>query len=269
MNTDKIQAMNSKEHQKHDSTSHRDIIIRQKQEILQLVFATEPDAIQSAVNTLCPQNLVMTNLQYLMGILVFIPPPQKILLLGVGAGSLIHFFRHYLPQSNITGVDIDEELIHLAQAQMMLPKAGEKLEFIINDAQKFMAECSHQYDLIVVDIFDGSQSPDNILAKEFTDLVKSCLSEKGAVAYNLLINSETVFSSFYKLLRRTYQNQTLCLETEEYENILLYALNFKSRNSSMMDNLQLAMEIQDQYQLPMTEILSTIYDINPIDSGII
>jgi len=37
----------------------------------------------------------------------------------------------------------------------------------------------------------------------------------------------------------------------------------------MMQNLEKAQQAQDKYQLPFSQILSVIYDINPVDSGII
>lgn len=251
------------------STSHRDITLRQKGEILQLVFTSEPDAIQSEINTQQPQQLVMENLRYLMGVLLFIPPPEKILLLGVGAGSMVHFFRHYLPECHITAVDYDRQLLDFAHQQMMLPEADEKLSYVIQDARQYINECQQQYDLIVLDIFDGNQSPCWTRDKEFTRQIKTCLSDKGATAYNMLINSETAFNSFYKLLRQTFAGQTLCLETQEYENLLLYALNFTPEKRSMMQNIKHAQKTQAKYQLPFNQILSVIYDINPVDSGII
>jgi len=251
------------------STRLRDLQIKQDGDILNLVFSTEPDATQSAINKKIPQQLVMQNLQYLMGILLFIPPPKKILLLGVGAGSLVQFFRYYLPQSSITGVDNDEQLLDIAHQQMMLPTADARLNYIVQDAQQYIIDCYQQYDLIVVDIFNGSESPQWTRDKSFTQQLKNCLSDQGAVAYNMLINSETDFNLFYSLLRLTFEQQTLCLETEEYENILLYALNFKPEQRSMLQNIQHAQALQGEYLLPFSQMLSVIYDINPVDSGVI
>ena len=251
------------------STQHGDVLIKQDGDLLKMVFATEPNATQSAINLKQPQQLVMENLQYLMGILLFIEPPKNILLLGVGAGSMVQFFRHFHPDSHITAVDYDHELLEIAHQQMLLPEADERLEYVIQDARQYINTCQQQFDLILVDIFDGSQSPDWTRNKEFTEQLKSCLSNRGAVAYNLLINSETAFKTFYKLLRQTFAKQTLCLETEDYENLLLYALNFEPEKRSMMQNLEFSQELQSKYQLPFGQILSVIYDINPVDSGVI
>lgn len=261
--------MNEPENSDQISTTHRNIDIQQKDGQLQLVFSNQPQAIQSAINIQAPQKLVMTNLQYLMGILQFISPPQKILLLGVGGGSLVHFFRHFFPQSHITGVDYDQQLIQFAQTKMQLPEAGQQLQYVFADARQYIQQCQQHYDLIVVDIFAGSQSPEWTRDKAFIQQLKNCLSNQGAIACNMLISSDQSFKKFYSLLRELFNRQTLCLESPEYENILLYALNFSVESRTMMQNLQLATELNDRYQLPFTEILQVIYNINPVDSGII
>ncbi len=251
------------------STQQGEVLVKQQGDILKMVFSSEPDATQSAINQKKPQQLLMENLKYLMGILLFMQPPKNILILGVGAGSLIQFFRHHHPDSHITAVDYDSELLEIAHQHMLLPKADDRLNYVIQDAREYIEKSQQQFDLIIVDIFNGSQSPDWTRDKSFNEQLKCCLSTQGAVAYNMLINSEKSFNTFYKLLRKTFAGHTLCLETEDYENLLLYALNYEPESRSMMQNLENAQEAQDKYQLSFSQILSVIYDINPIDSGII
>ena len=254
---------------KKTTTQQGEVLIKQHGDILKMVFASEPDATQSAIDQNKPQQLLMENLKYLMGILLFMPPPKNILILGVGAGSLIQFFRFHHPESHITAVDYDNELLEIAHQHMLLPKTDDRLSYVIQDARLYIENCQQQFDLIVVDIFNGSQSPDWTRDKAFTKQLKSCLSIQGAVAYNMLINSEKSFNTFYKLLRKTFAGHSLCLEAEEYENLLLYVLNFEPESRSMMQNLEKAQEAQHKYELPFSQILSVIYDINPVDSGII
>lgn len=234
-----------------------------------LKFETDTDAIQSAINMKQPHQLVMQNLQYLMGILQFIPEPKKILILGVGGGSLIHFFRHYLPNSEITGVEYNAELMNIAFDRLKLPRAETNLSYVIEDARHYIKTCEEKFDLIVLDIFDSGVSPDWSLHQGFNRHLKNRLTPQGAVAYNLLIQSEKGFSRFYQLMRELYQQQTLCLETEDYENILVYALNFKNRPSSLTHNLQKSMQFTEMYDLPFNQIMKVIYDINPQGAGII
>lgn len=251
------------------STALADIRIERCNDELQLKFNTDSEAIQSAINIEHPHQLVMQNLQYLMGILLFIPEPKNILLLGVGGGSLVHFFRHYLPQCHINAVEYNPELLDIAFRHLHLPKASERLDYIIDDARSFLEQDTGVYDLIVVDIFEGNLSPPWLQQETFIQQIKTRLSSQGAVSFNLLINDKKTFKDFYRIFRTLFQQQTLCLEAEEYENLLVYGLNFSAPAKTMSLNLQLGWQLSQQYDLPFTQVLSAIYDINPVDSGVI
>jgi len=234
-----------------------------------LKFDSDLDAIQSAIDLSHPHKLVMLNLQYLMGILLFIKPPENILILGVGGGSLVHFLSYYLPDSQITGLDYNAELIDLARQHFKLPEASSKITYVIADARDYMKKNKGCFDLILVDIFTDGRSPDWLLEQSFNRQLKDCLSNDGAVAFNLLIDNEKRFSRFYQLLRDLYQQQTLCLEHEDYENILVYGLNKEKPATSLEGNLQQAELLTRTYELPFTQILASIYNINPAGSGVI
>jgi len=250
-------------------TIEDEIIIREQDDLLELVFKGSPEAVQSAIVKSAPQQLVMQNLQYLMGILLFIDAPKKILLLGVGAGSLVHFLRFHFAESHITGIDLDADLLQLAERDMLLPAADDKLTYVIDNAQDYIENSDEQYDLIVVDIFDGSQTPSWVFSADFTRALQRRLSPRGAVAYNLLINSERGFKQFYSQLRQVFRQQTLCLEAEQYANILLYGLNFNAPAKSMGELLQMAQLAEQRFQLPFHQILAVIFNINPQGGGVI
>ena len=250
-------------------TKYSDVYIYQNKNELHLKFDADSRAVQSVIDINQPYSIKMENLQYLMGILMFIPPPERILILGIGGGTLVHFLRHHFPDSQITGVDLDEELIDIAQQHLMLPLTSDNTRYVYQDAQQFISESSQQFDLVVVDIFDGSESPGWIKTPQTAQQLGSMLSPKGSIAYNLLIESDEEFSQFYALLRNEFHQQTLCLESDENENILIYALNFQPAQHSLTHNIQLAQQASRQYSIPMTDILKVIYSINPIDSGVI
>jgi spermidine synthase len=241
--------------------------VQQQKDILQLKF--DKLAIQSEINTRQPQELRMKNLQYLMGVLFFIPPPRSILLLGVGGGSLIHFVRHYLPQTHITGVEYDDELMDIVQTHLLLPPAGDFIDYHITDARDYIATCQHHYDLIIVDVFDADQSPKWLLQSDVTRQLKNLLTARGAIGYNLLIDNEKEFTNFDRLLSKSFRQQTLYMETEEYENILFYALNFKSKVKSMTEYMEIGLQLQQIYALPFNEIMATAYSMNATGEGLL
>lgn len=246
-------------------TQHGPVWVNQKQEILQLKF--DKLATQSEINTHRPHELRMKNLQYLMGLLMFIEAPRKLLLLGVGGGSLIHFVRHYLPQTHITGVEYDAELLQIAQDHLMLPPADAFINYQIADAREYIEYCQDSYDLIIVDIFDAFQSPDWLLKSTTINRMKALLTARGAIGYNLLINSEKDFKGFYQQLRNRFERQSLFIETEDYQNLLFYALNFKVPKRSITEYMQLALQLYETYPLPFSDVMATIYSMNATDSG--
>ncbi len=251
------------------TTDKARVRIEQNRQQLHLKFDSDREAIQSAIDLQRPHCLVMQNLLYLMGILLFIPPPERILLLGVGGGALVHFFRHYLPESRITAVDYNAELLEIASREMQLPAADERLQYVVEDARDFTANRQHNYDLIVVDIFDAGLTPGWLLQQPFSQQLKHCLTARGAVAYNLLPRSEHQANRFLQMLNPLFQQQTLYLETEDYENLLVYGLNFKAKAQRLEQQLQHCAELEEKYEIPFGQILSLLYDRNPQGSGII
>jgi len=115
------------------------------------------DALQSVINTDKPHKLELKNLEYLLGVLLFLPIPQNILLLGTGGGSLIHFLKFHYPQCQLTTVDYDSDLVELLHQKMLLPEADANLNYQIDDAAHYIQCCKQNFDLILVDIFSASQ----------------------------------------------------------------------------------------------------------------
>ncbi|MDJ0881139.1 MAG: methyltransferase domain-containing protein [Gammaproteobacteria bacterium] len=251
------------------TTSFNTIKIEEARGQHYLKFDSDHEAIQSAIDLTAPHRLVMTNLQYLMGILLFIKKPRRILVLGVGGGSLIHFLSYYLPKSHITGLDYNAELLKIAQAHLDLPQPSDQIHYVTADAREFIGATHEKFDLILVDLFTNGRSPNWLLQNSFNQQLKQCLTAQGAIAFNLLIDNENQFSRFYQLMRTVYQKQTLCLEHEDYENILVYGFNQEKETLSLEANLERAAQLTSIYELPFTQILAAIYNINPVGHGII
>ncbi|MCH6565439.1 MAG: hypothetical protein IH811_06145 [Proteobacteria bacterium] len=95
------------------------------------------------------------------------------------------------------------------------------------------------------------------------------LSDQGAVAYNLLIDSEHSFKLFYRNLTRVFEQQVLYLPVEGYDNILVYGFRFRPPQREMTYYLQHASIMTELHYINYNEILAAIYSANPVGSGII
>lgn len=226
-------------------------------------------AIQSALNIKHPHRLVMKNLEYLLGCLMFIPQPRNILILGVGGGSLIHFFRHYCPNSEIVGVENDAEFFIQMQSSFDLPKADNLLSYVITDAKQWIKTNTAQFDLIIVDIFNEHSMPSWVQQADFIRNIYKHLTEQGCTAWNMLFSSDSDFNHFYSKFRLISEQKSLCLQVDEYENTMVFGFKQALVHSDIESLMQFAVKSEEQYELPFNQILGQIFNINPVDSGFI
>ena len=240
-----------------------------EQEGAQLLLRTDGGALQSVINQQNPQILELKNLRSLLGILLFLPAPESICLLGTGGGSLIHFLRFHYPESHITAVEIDHELLEIMHAEMALPRADGSLTYIIDDASHFIDTSQQKFDLIIADLFLGNQSPQWLLNAASMQHLYAMLTETGGLCYNLVIDSEADFKDFYANLRAVFQQKTLCLPVEDLDNTIAFALRHQPEDCEMTEYMQKAFELGDQHDINYMEVLSAIYATNPVGSGII
>ena len=227
------------------------------------------NALQSVIDLDRPSRLVMKNLCYLIAVLLFIPPPRRILMLGTAAGSLLHFLRQHYPKCEITALDIDLEMIEEFKSRGLLPAADARLSYVFDDASHYIEHCQQRYDLILVDIFDGNQSPDWLLQKPVNHRLNQLLEDQGAIACNLLIESEHLFNRYYRDIRLIYKQQTLCVAVEGLENTIVYGLKQKPEGQDMNSYMELALQRSQAEEIDYMEILAAIYTTNPQGSGVI
>ncbi len=228
-----------------------------------LEFRSPDDALQSVIDLETPHRIALVNLEYLIAILLFIPAPERILMLGTAAGSLLHFLRHHYPKSHITAVDIDSELIENLLQKKILPEAGPQLNYVYDDAAHYIQHSQQNFDLILVDIFNGAQSPRWLSEKNKIGALYHLLAEHGAMAFNLLIDSDHEFTRFYRNLRLTCHKQTLCMPVEGFENTIAYGFRDQLPQRELAWYMEHTLEMSHRHSIDYMAILSAIYTTNP------
>lgn len=109
----------------------------------------------------------------------------KVLILGLGGGSAAEVVASLWPDSKITGVDIDHVIIEFGKKYLNLSKI-KNLEIIESDAQIWINKVSNneKFDLILVDIYQGSLIPKDFNKMKFIKSLKNLLPIGGIVAFN-------------------------------------------------------------------------------------
>lgn len=81
---------------------------------------------------------------------------KTILILGFGSGSVYRALRATNHDATIIGVDIDPVMVQIGKDYFGLP-SSDRLTVLIGDAQKVMAQQTKQFDLVIIDLFFGSE----------------------------------------------------------------------------------------------------------------
>ena len=137
-------------------------------------------------------------------------PPQNVLLLGLGAGSVIDIMqRQYGFEPEITAIEIDPAIIDCLRFWDNLEL--QKTNIITGDAFMEINKLKQSFDLIIVDLFIDMNVHPNIHKKEFIEQLKSLLSEKGTILINYIVSTKIQkekFAEFQILLMNQFKEIT-------------------------------------------------------------
>jgi spermidine synthase len=116
-------------------------------------------------------------------------PPRRVLVLGLGAGTLARDLGFAFPGSTVVGVEIDPAVVELGRRWFALP---DTTEVHVQDGRRFLnqaaADPAHaaRYDLVLVDAFNGPYIPFQLATRESFERISTLLSPGGALAVDVL-----------------------------------------------------------------------------------
>ncbi len=111
-------------------------------------------------------------------------PPAKVLILGLGAGSIVKIIvEEYGQQPEITGIEADPTVIHLAKKEFDIDRFS-NLEIENVTAEKFISENRKRFDLIAVDVFVEATVPESCKTEKFLEGLYQSLQPNGRVVFN-------------------------------------------------------------------------------------
>lgn len=111
---------------------------------------------------------------------------KKILILGLGCGSVVPILTKRFPGTNITGVEVDPVIVELGKKYFSLGRIKE-LKIVMTDALKFIdIRSDNQFDFIIADLYKGGEMGDNYFVKKLAKGISRLLKPSGVAAFNLL-----------------------------------------------------------------------------------
>jgi spermidine synthase len=151
-----------------------------------MAFGRNMSARQSCVLLSDRGQLVFNYSRMMMAALYLNPKPKRVLILGLGGGTLVTAFQTLLPDAAIDAAEIDPAVVRMAREYFDLDPAP-YTRIYAEDGRVFVKRMQRRgvgYDLIVLDAFDHEYIPEHMLTREFLLEVKSLLGEHGVLAAN-------------------------------------------------------------------------------------
>lgn len=138
------------------------------------------------------------------------PTVETILILGLGGGTLAELAERYWPESKVTGVDIDAEMVRMGRKHLGLDRV-KNLEIHISDAIKWLkGNKKKEFDIILIDLYQGTEIPPEFRTENFIKMVKARAAKNGIVAFNHLYShaDREDANDFEKKLKDIFPSRT-------------------------------------------------------------
>lgn len=178
--------------------------------------------IQSAMDLREPDLLVLGYTRLMMGFLLFQPRPQRILMIGLGGGSLPKFCHRHLRGSDITVVEINPSVIALRE-QFDIPSDQADFRVIQADGADYVAAADDQsFNVILVDGFEAEQMAPALGTHDFYGHCRRLLRPGGVMLSNLQ-ELDIHFGVFLERIAMTFDGNALTVATRECGNSVVFA----------------------------------------------
>jgi spermidine synthase len=234
---------------------YRDITVVQNGDRRCLIFnAVRGDRNQTCVMVNDRDRLVFDYTRMSFAGLLLKPNPTRILVAGLGGGSIPLTLTDLYPDAQIDVVEIDQAVVNVAKEYFFFAE-NENMNVTVNDARVFVKRAGltgAQYDYIVLDAFTGDYIPEHLLTREFLGEVKEIMAPGGVLIANTFSTSE-----FYDHESVTYQNVfgelfNFKLPTSG-NRIIITSLNPLPEQGDLMSAAQSIEERLQKYNIPVLE----------------
>ena len=193
-----------------ERSQYRDVVVTEFNGQRCMLFNVHRgDMNQTCMDLSDPRRLIFNYTKMSFAGLLLNPEPRRILVAGLGGGTIPMAMRDLFPQATIDVLEVDQAVLNVAE-EFFGFREDEAMTAHIVDARVFIKRAGlrgEQYDYIVLDAFSGEYIPEHLLSREFLEEVKSILTPDGVVVANTFSSSrlydyesvtyQAVFGEFY------------------------------------------------------------------------
>lgn len=227
---------------------------------LRTLMFDENDVRQSVVKVGDPDHIELPYARVMPVGLALVEKPRRILIVGLGGGTIPMFLHKHYPRATIDVVDIDPVVVDVAQRFFGF-RQDARLRAHVGDGRRFIEQTRKPYDLIFLDAYGPEDIPYHLATREFLEAVRRALAPGGVVVGNLF---SSYSNPFYDSMVRTYQevfDEVYIFDVRLAGNEILIALPRRIRISSEdLSRRAAAVSKQKRFRFDMGELVTYGYN---------
>ncbi|MCJ8318713.1 MAG: fused MFS/spermidine synthase [Colwellia sp.] len=174
-----------------------------------------------------PQSLVFNYTKLLFSALLVNNQPERILIIGLGGGTMSNTLHQLFPKSRIDNVEIDPSVVKVARQYFGFFE-NENVKTYTQDGRIFIKRAllkKQKYDWIILDAFNGEYIPEHLLTQEFLTEAKQLLSTNGVLTSNTFSSStlyahesatyQSVYNEFFNVRNQKNNNRIILVSAQQ------------------------------------------------------
>jgi len=224
------------------------------------------DTIQSSMRLARPNDLELAYTRSMMGFLLFHERPARVLMVGLGGGSLAKFVYHRMPETTIEVLESNPDVVGIARRYFGVPAGDERFLIRVCDGADFMAADGPGYDAMLVDGYDGASLVEQLSSRAFFGACRRRLNAGGILVVNLW-GSDQRFEEHLARIESAFPAGTLCLPAEKPGNIAVFAFRDAPGNPDWTDLESRARSLEARYGLEFGRFVRGLRKMNRCDDA--
>lgn len=222
------------------------------------------DTIQSSMRIARPWDLELSYTRSMMGFLLFNEAPARVLMVGLGGGSLAKFIHRSMPQTRLEVVEVDPRVVVIARQSFLVPPDDGRLTVIVGDGAAHVAAEGPCADVIMVDGYDGDSQVEQLSNRKFYDACRRRLDAGGVLVVNLW-GSDRGFNDTLRRIEAAFPAGTLCLPAHKPGNIIVFAFRDPPQTLRWTELAHRARMLERRHEMEFPQFVQALRKMNRHD----
>lgn len=199
---------------------------------------------QSALDRGQPRRTVFAYADYMHLPLLFVPQPRRVLMIGLGGGTVPGRYVADYPTVTMDVAELDPQIVVTARTYFGV-EIGDRFRVTARDGRLHLRLSSTPYDIILIDAYLIDTIPFHLATREFFALARSRLAPGGVLAMNIIGALDGPDSRLFRAIYKTI--------SQVFRTVYVFPVDFGPIGS--VDSLRnIIVVATDEPALPVGEI---------------